>query len=151
MPALIRSIALIRHPERGEEVWLSAWNANRMLFELPCAEPLEGESFRECLEREIAWVLPLRRGKDYIVSSVPRLHHVAKLALSCDGDEADVAVEFFVVDLYGRVGVKSLADHPPARWLTAGELRAGATDDGRPIDPLLVQLIRQSDVIAAHG
>ena len=64
------SLALIRHPKAREWEWLLRWSDERGQFETLTAARLESESFREALDREIAWQLDLRRSKDYIISSM---------------------------------------------------------------------------------
>ena len=76
------SIALVRHPEQLENLWLAHWNASRKHYDFVTAERLDDESFRECLDREVAWILDIRRDKDYIVSSQARLHHDLPIQVS---------------------------------------------------------------------
>ena len=98
----VGSIALIRHPESPESSWLAYHSQQRdVLLRLVTSERLEGESYRECIEREIAWELRLRRGKDYIVSRVPRLHFEQPVQIPGEPEPVYFIVEFFVVDLYG--------------------------------------------------
>ena len=141
------SIGLIRHPEEVERLWLAVWDDRNYHFDFVVAERLENDSFRECLDREIAWTLPLRSGKDYLISSVARLHLDA--ALSLDASQADLmlySIELFVVDLYGKVAAKSLANDPNLRWVSSDEVLMGKTTCGRCIAPRLVAMIRKADV-----
>ena len=48
------SVALLRHPEQLEHLWLAHWDSRRQYFDFVTAERLDDESFRECLDREIA-------------------------------------------------------------------------------------------------
>ena len=143
------SVALIRHPEELEKRWLVWWDEQRRQFDFVTAERLDGDSFRECIDREIAWTLDIRRGKDYIVSSMARLH--LEIPVAKDSDDDHHAIEFFVADLYGRRGREAIIDNDKLHWLTSCEVLDGQTEDGRTINPRLVAWLRQADVIARHS
>lgn len=151
------SIALFRHPEQPEKLWLAVWDSHADHFDFVTAERLERESWRECLDREIAWTLHLRRGKDYIISSMARLH--LDLAASPGSTESSSlsitpeqprysAVEFYAVDLYGKSGEATLANNERLQWLSSEEVLSGRTANGRLVSPSLVSLLKQADVIA---
>ena len=124
--AFCGSVALIRHPEQLESLWLAYWNPARQHLDFVTAERLDGDSFRECLDREIAWALDLRRGKDYLLSSMARLH----LDLSDDTGDAQSlsAVEFFVTDIYGKAGWASVELQEHLHWLTCVEVLDGTAE-----------------------
>lgn len=129
-------------------MWLAYWHIGRAHFDFVTAERVEGESVRESLDREIAWLLDLRRGKDYIISSMARLNlHLPKEA---PDDEADGVVEFYVVDLYGKSGPASVELSNQLRWLTGEEVLSGRTTDGEAINPCLVELLARADVMTRH-
>jgi len=152
MTELHRSIALLRHPEQLEELWLTHWDARCQCYDFVTAERLETDSFRECLDREIAWQLELRRGKDYLISSMARLHLDLELPEhdADDGSELRPAVEFYIVDLYGRAGRATIEANPRLRWLSGQEVLAGKTADGKAVAPGLVTLLKMADVIAGY-
>lgn len=149
MTTTCRSVALIQHPEKLEASWLTFWNATRQYLDFVTAERLAGDSFRECLDREIAWVLDLRRGKDYLVSSMARLH--LEFPQQTSDGETTVAIEFFVTDLYGKAGWASVELNSQLHWLTCAEVLDGRTSDGRRLNPQLVDWLQQADVIARHA
>lgn len=142
------SIALIRHPEYLEDQWLAYWEEGRKRYDFVTAERLDNESFRDCLDREVAWVLDIRRGKDYIISSQARLH----LDLPIDSEIAGAffVTEFYIVDLYGKSGFASVELNKQLRWLTSEEVLSGRTVDGGLLNPALVALLNKADVIARH-
>jgi len=148
MNHLAASIALVRHPVHLEQQWLSYWNAGRYYYDFVTAERLEGESYRYCLDRELAWVLRVRQGKDYLISSQARLH----LELDSDSEltETFAVVEFYVVDLFGESVRTSVKDNQQLRWLSGDEVLAGQTFDGSPLNPNLVKLLQKADVIARY-
>jgi hypothetical protein len=142
------SIALLRHPEHLENQWLAYWNASRKHYDFVTAERLDDESFRECLDREIAWLLDLRRGKDYIISSQARLH--LDIPVESEEDETFFVVEFYIADLYGKSGRASVELNKQLRWLASDEVLSGQTSEGLPVNPSLVALLDKADVIARH-
>ncbi|MDG2127180.1 MAG: hypothetical protein P8K08_04240 [Fuerstiella sp.] len=142
------SIALLRHPERLENHWLTYWDARRQHFDFVTAERLDDESFRECLDREIAWVFDLRRGKDYIISSQARLH--LDLPVESENEETFYVVEFYIADLYGKASRAMVELNKEVRWLTSDEVLSGQTSEGVPVNPSLVELLNRADVIARH-
>lgn len=142
------SIALLRHPEQLENLWLAHWPIGRSHFDFVTAERVEGESSRESLDREIAWILDLRRGKDYIISSMARLNLDVPAEDTDDGPHG--VVEFYVVDLYGKSGKASVELNKQLRWLTGEEVLSGATTDGKSVNPALVELLTRADVITRH-
>lgn len=150
MTSFSGSIALFRHPEQLEHLWLARWDSRRRQFDFVKAERLEHESFRECLDRELAWTLQLRRGKDYLISSMARLHLEAPLRLPNEDEDSLIEVEFYIVDFYGRAGRAVIEEDPATRWLSSDEVLSGVTADGKPVAPSLVTLLTKADVIARH-
>lgn len=150
MSQFVGSIGLIRHPERGEASWLAVWNNLEQCYDFVRAERLEGESYRECLDRELAWTLRLRRGKDYIISSAARLHWNAPLTLPNDTEATYFVVEFYIVDLFGPSSLNAIDENEQCVWVTRRQLFAGTAPDGREIHSGLRSLIARSEVIANH-
>jgi hypothetical protein len=142
------SIALLRHPKQLENLWLANWDARRQHFDFVTAARLDDESFRECLDREIAWVLDLRPGKDYIISSQARLHLDLRVDLTVEG--TFYVVEFYIADLYGKASRAMVELNKEVRWLTGDEVLSGQTSEGVPVNPSLVELLHRADVIARH-
>ena len=142
------SIALLRHPEQLENQWLTHWDTRRKHFDFVTAERLGDESFRESLDREIAWVLDIRRSKDYIISSQARLH--LDIPIESEVDDTFFVVEFYVADLYGKSGRASVELNKQLRWLSSDEVLSGQTSEGVPVNPSLVELLNKADVIARH-
>lgn len=145
MSEFVGAIALVRHPRELEKRWLAWWNSNANHFDFVTAEKLQGDSFAECVEREIAWVIDLRRNKDYLVSRMARLHMQESIVVN--GIETATTVEFFVADLFGRESRNSVESNANVRWLTNAELLKGHTDDNKEVNPWLVQLLRKADIL----
>lgn len=120
------AIALIRRWFDGTSRWLVLADDRSMNHRLVEAERLQEESFRESIDREIAWQLNLQRGKDYIVSSVPRLHLEIPFEVThgcSDGTEQRIdVVEFYLIELYGKRASTILDDHPNVHWWSTEQL-----------------------------
>lgn len=63
MDKFVGAVALIRHPIELEKQWLAQWDPHYGHYDFATAARLENDAFRECLDREIAWSLPLRKAK----------------------------------------------------------------------------------------
>lgn len=140
------AVALIRHPEEGEKRWLTMRDPHRQQFQLITAQRLEQESFRDCLDREIAWRLRLRRKKDYIISSMARLH----LELREDAEPVvngiDV-IQFITVNLYGRLARLSVSGNRSVAWFSATEILSGRGTGGCEIDTSLNALLSRHNIL----
>jgi len=147
MQRLIRSIALIRKPADHRTNWLARWQNHSHHYGFIMAQPLEGESFRECIDREVGWVLNLERQQDYLVANMAQINLDFCDALPGDAHETHIVAAFYVVNLYRKSAWQQVDADRENRWLTAEEIYAGQASDQRPIDPTLRFLIRHSQVI----
>lgn len=122
------AIALIRRWFGEEPRWLVRLARAGREADLIEAPRLEGESFRESLDREIAWQLHLRSGRDYIISSVPRLHAETPCTRRlCSGEELTSLqiIEFYLVELFGAESRRVLDEDFAVQWWTDHELLHG--------------------------
>ena len=113
-------IALVRRWFNDQSHWLVLTDSEESERRFVEAERLEQESFRESIDREVAWQLGLRRGKDYIISSVPRLHLELPVTVNheCSG-EAEARfdiVEFYLIELFGRQSRAALDQNSKVEW-----------------------------------
>ena len=141
------AVALIRRWHRNQPAWLFRADHRSEEFLLIEAPRLEKEPFREALDREIAWVLDLHRGRDYIISSVPRLHFIR-----CDDATGTTdVVEFYIVELYGsRVRTQLQGDHRNSWWTTA-ELLAKNPSIAGALNVRQRKLLLEADVLSKAG
>lgn len=146
MEAFVGSIALVRDQAAPPVRWLLA---KRGHLEFIQAERLEGDSFRECIQREVAWSLDLRRQRDCLVSSYSRLHLSQAIFLPDENQQVWFEVEFFVVELFTEQARQSVASNPQFTWLTGPEIHRGVSDDGLPIQERHRLLMKAADVIPA--
>lgn len=142
---LMYSVALIRHPEHLEEQWLALESETEDPLTLVTARRGHDQSWRDCLDAQIASSLLLRQGRDYLLSTMPRLHHEDVVQIQNQRTEIEVA--FFVTDLYGSVARAAVEQDPRTRWVTNAELRSGLTSDGRAFPQDLTTLLRGADVV----
>jgi hypothetical protein len=147
MQHFIRSIALIRKPSAHRTSWLARWQNHSRCYDFIMAEPLEEESFRECIDREVGWVLKLERERDYLVANMAQINLDFCDALPGDAHETHIVVAFYVVDLYRKSAWKLVDADGENCWLSAEEIYTGFAQDQRPIEPNLRFLIRHSEVI----
>ena len=146
-PTYRRSIALIRKPAAHGTAWLARWDDGQQYYDFVMAEPLEDESFRECIDREVGWVLRLDRQRDYLVANMARLNLEFQARLPGHSEPAQVTAVFYAVDLYRKAAWHQVDADPLNRWLSSKEICRGKTGDGQRINPLVTFLIRRSEVI----
>ncbi len=151
MKSFVGSVALIRHPEHEEQQWLLKWSEPRQHYRMVTAERLEGESYRDCIDREIAWDLALQRNKDYLISSMSRLHIEEIMQVSGDCSETFFILEFFAADLYGKTSKSQIEADQTTRWISSREVLNGVTHTGERIDPYLVALLNKYELISPHA
>jgi hypothetical protein len=141
----------------GEWRWLVHQPKRNSWFQLIETDRLEKESFRQALDREIAWILPLRAKQDYLMSSVPRLHYRHKIEPGCGSNTGEPmqimtqCTEFYTVDLYGKEAEKQTAHAPGIDWITSLELTQGQwTREGelRLLLPAQTALLEMSQVVS---
>ena len=131
------SIALIRRTEPSYSSWLACWHDQSECLEFIVSPRLGQESYRDCLSREIAWTLRLARDRDYLVSSVARLHY----------ESHELTVEFFVVEPYGKSFHQLIDANSSARWVRRHELENRRTDDGLAVSDGLCELLFAADAL----
>ncbi|HBN77613.1 MAG TPA: hypothetical protein DD473_17740 [Planctomycetaceae bacterium] len=150
-PQFIGSVAMMRHPEEGEKRWMTLWNSKRKQFEMVTALRLENDTYRECLDRELAWKLDLQRGKEYLISSMARLHIEQELILPGDEKPTLYVIEFYVADPYGKQSFNKLEERKDIHWLTTHEILAGYGPEDRSVDPRLVYLLNKFELISPYS
>lgn len=138
------SMGLVRGWFDGDARWLVIQDPVTQQFRLIEAIRLEDESFRESIDREVAWQLDLRRGKDYIVSSVPRLH--LEIPFEVDhgcaiGTEQRVdVVEFYLVELYGQAARPALESRPHVFWWGQADFQSAQVENLIPRQRQILQI-----------
>lgn len=141
------SMGLLRDVRDDGTLWRVYKPDAKVHFTPVMAERLEGENARICLDREISWTLNLTPGRDYIISSMARLHYDTEIVRSGETESTLYAVEFYMVDWYGKLAKGIIDADTSGRWITTDELVGGVLEDGSTIDPIAVTLLNRSRIL----
>jgi hypothetical protein len=142
------SIALIPHTNGELHSWFCRWRNDEAWFDFVTGERRDGESFRECIDREVRDSLGLQ-SNGFLVANAAQLNMEFAAVLPGQTELCHVAAAFYMVHLYGRASRQNVESHPDGRWLTSSELFAGETADGKRVNPALTYLLKRSEVIPA--
>lgn len=147
-PPYRRGIALIRNFSTGNMLrWLGVYDRTTKTINFISGQRLEAESFRESVNREVAWSLDVDRKSDFLTSKMAQLNLEFVDAL-IDGDNArHYHVSFYNVEVYRTKVLDKIASRDDLIWVTSDEICNGKTRLGISFDPLLVALLKKSDVI----
>ena len=146
MESFVGSLGLVRSSAASPARWLLM---KRAQLEFIHADRLSGDSYRDCIVREITWTLNLHRQRDCLVSSYSRLHLSQDIYVPSEAQKVWFDVEFFVAELYTEAARRSVADNPHAVWLTGAEVGTGRSNEGLPICERHSLLMTAADVISA--
>ena len=145
------AVALFRRWFGDESRWLVCLDERQWRPELIEAECLENDKFREALDREIAWRLRLDRGKDYIISQVPRIHReLVSRHVRRSGEQENVleVIEFFIVEPFGTQVFDSLDGNLAVQWWTVGEMLGERGSEEWRLPQRQRDLLKVSDVFS---
>jgi len=148
------AVALICRRKGNENQWLTRWNKNWQCYYFIGGHKLDGESYRECMMREIREELGIRREDGFTVSpeACARLEYAAhSKSAEAETDytvelfgvkaETEYEVELFDVRLVGEVERKKIQSKQAIRWLNEEEIRAGQCADGLPVSETMVRVL----------
>ncbi len=137
------ALAAIRNRPGGETLWLARWNEAWGAFHFVGGHRLDGESFRDCLTRELFEELGLSEGADFTVGTAPpvRFDYVgwSRRAQA----ETRYRIEMFPVDLREPDG-RAIASRTMTRWLDRETMDRGRCVDGLPVSPTMGLLIAKA-------
>jgi 8-oxo-dGTP pyrophosphatase MutT (NUDIX family) len=136
----VSAVALIRREEEGRCLFLAQWNTHWQAFHFVSGHRLAEESFRECAVREVSEELGLSAGDDFIVADQPLAHLEYGAWSESARTETFYIVEVFPVELRPSA-LGPVADNPQNRWVTAAEIAAGLTADGRRVSPTMALIL----------
>lgn len=141
------SIGLIRRMGEDGWRWLARWNQQQGCFDFIATDCLEGESAREAISREVAWVLDLNRGRDILVCNMAQSNLEFIDCLPGQNHKTKMKVAFYNVELYRSGAVERVNTDAENAWLTSQEICDGQTKDNLALNPMLHFLIKKSGVI----
>lgn len=126
----IGAAALIHRQGTDGTEWFARWNQNWDCFHVVGGHKWEGESFRECMLRELGEELGLSNGQLLVVPAEPV--HMATYAAWSEraGEVTDYTLALFAVSASPDLGSKAVASQQEVRWITEDEILAGVCDDG---------------------
>jgi ADP-ribose pyrophosphatase YjhB (NUDIX family) len=138
-------IAVVRRAGRsGRAEWLAQWNEDWGAFFLIGGHREAGESFRDCVTREVAEELELDRGAYSVGDPLARLQYVATSRRA--GELTDYDQHLYPVSLSeaARTAIDARERALGLRWLSAEEVRRRETEDARPVSETVELLLELS-------
>ena len=147
MQQFFRSIALIPRDAQRRS-WFCVWDAAHEWFDFVSGTFTDGESSRECLDRNVATTLGLE-SRSFLVSNMAQLNMEFAALLPCEPNVTRVKIAWYIVQLYNQAARRIVDSFPDSRWLSGGELLAGEAGDGLQVNPTLSYLLKRSEVIQA--
>jgi 8-oxo-dGTP pyrophosphatase MutT (NUDIX family) len=136
------AVAVIRLVRDGQTHLLAQWNAKWGAFNFIAGHRRPDETFRECLVREIAEELHLGEGPDYRVSADLPIHLEFVDFSERTQTQTRYIMELFNVELC--LGACTQVESNSAnRWLSAAEIEAGQTRDGRTVSATMKRLHKE--------
>ena len=150
-----KAVALIRTLEEEKSRWLLRWNEQAAHSQFVESPRLDGESYRDALYREIDWQLGLDRKRDYLLSSVPRIHFEVSPcgkvlpAKTHDYEQSDFGIiEVYTAEIYRNSVIDRLNEDPTNCWTSSSEIHAGVDGKGRELRLDHFQYVVQSEAIS---
>ncbi len=119
MQKYVRSLALIARVNEQHSLWLCQWCDQRACDDFVSGERRADESFRDCIDREVAKSLGLQ-WRDFLVANMAQLNMEFAAVLPGEQHPYHVAVAFYIVHLYHAASRQRVASLPNTKWLTTG-------------------------------
>ena len=141
------SIGLVRQVAAAGIRWLAVWDATHKHYRFVVADRLEGELRRETITREVAWQLNLDRHREFLVSNMAQANLEFEGVVPGEITPRLVRATFYNVEIFRETAKAIINANRECRWMTSQEICEGVAVDGRALDPLLVFLVNQSQVI----
>ncbi|MCH2177772.1 MAG: hypothetical protein MK106_03120 [Mariniblastus sp.] len=149
MEVLEIAIALVRRIDGDGIHWLLRDEDDAKYLNFIVAQRLEGELLRETLSREVAWRWELNRKRDFVVSSMAQLNVELDAQFPGQSEMCHWKVAFVNVDIYRPAALEQLGRDVNARWVDSATISKGTASDGRVLDPFVINLNKQYNVIKA--
>jgi 8-oxo-dGTP pyrophosphatase MutT (NUDIX family) len=131
----VAAVALIRRRYGGPMRHLVQWNANWAAFHFVGGHKRPGETFRDCLVREVGEELGLAEAVDFAAPAEPVVHLEFDAMSASTGRMTAYTMEVFEVEILGDAALAKVAANPENRWVSEAEIHSGRCGDGTPISP----------------
>ena len=138
------ALALIRREVGPNTLWLVQWNRKWACYNFVGGHTHDGESFCQCVAREITEELSLVEGQDFNVASEPAAHSEYTAWSVSAQQETHYTIELFDVRLRGEQAGEKIDADPLNRWLTEIEIRERRCHDGQPVSETMALLLRKA-------
>lgn len=125
--------AVICARREGSLQWLVRWNNKWRCYHLVGGHREAGESFRDCLIREVKEELSLCEGDDFFVGKEPLAHLEYEAWSESHGEQTLYIVELFAVKIADLDGLLRAGQREDIRWATRSRIEDGRFADGLPI------------------
>jgi ADP-ribose pyrophosphatase YjhB (NUDIX family) len=119
----------------GDVEYLTQWSETWKMFSLIGGHVEPGESYRECVTREIEEELTLSQDEFRVGESLGRIEYEAFSQGS--RQMTQYRVELFAVTVLGKV-----SESPTNRWLKVGEIEKKLTFDALPISEQVHRVLK---------
>lgn len=129
----IAAVAAIQREDETGTLWLARWNAKWQCYHFISGHKRPGESFRECIVREVREELHLSEGTDFRVGDDPLARVEYEGWSRSARAETIYTMELFEVKVTGTSAWKTLDADAKCRWLTKAEIQAQKCKDGKPV------------------
>lgn len=127
------ALALIRDAGvDGSERYLALWNERSRRYHFAGGHRRAGESFRDCLTRELAEELELSETA-FMAPAEPRLELRYEAVSESVRQPTEYHLAVFEVRLASADERRRVTALAGCRWLSAGEIRRGVAADQRPV------------------
>jgi 8-oxo-dGTP pyrophosphatase MutT (NUDIX family) len=143
----VAAIALIQREMNGQTQWLSRWNSSGKSFSFVGGHKSEGETFRECLIREVMEELGLEPEADFVVEAEAH-SHLEYVAWSAGArGQTAYTMELYPLQLTGDFSHEKIASDADNRWLHASEIQSALTTDGKAVSGTMALLLEMAGLM----
>ena len=142
----VSALALIRRDGPAGIEWLVQWNETWAAFNLVGGHRENGETFRECLVRELAEELGVSPG-EYRVADASAAHLEYEAWSWSRRETTKYTMELFDVELLGDVAVRVLRDESN-RWVTTAEILARCCQDGKRVSETVETVLGKAGLLS---
>ena len=132
-------IALIERTVGGKREWLAQWNENWGAFFFVAGHRHPGETFRECVVREIEEELGLT-SQECPVATSPVYHREYRAPSRSAGELTAYTMELFDAQPTPDA-LRKIAGDPMNKWLDEAEIRRIEAHDGRAVSVSMLMLL----------